>query len=132
MLEILASAAPAFFPVLSDGIRGVFARFTGNAGAAPQNTQEYIAVQQAETERLQALAALDAAGETYKWVNAVRSLQRPFAVFMVLGGYTATVVFSLTDNPETLDYLRVFAQSSVFYLFGDRTNWHSQRGGNGR
>ena len=129
MLDVLASAVPAFFPVLSDGLRGFFARATDNAGAAPQNAEEYIRVLEAETARLQALAEMERTGETFKWVNAIRALQRPFAVVAVLGAYTSVVVFGTETNPEAVDYLRVFAQSAVFYLFGDRTNWHSQRSG---
>lgn len=124
MIEVAATAAAAFIPVISDGVRGVFARLTGGAGARPQNVEEAIALQDADTARLTALAALDSAGETYKWVNAVRALQRPFAVALVLGSYVGAR-FTLDVMP---DDLTAYASAVTFYLFGERMNFHAKRG----
>lgn len=124
MLEVAATAAAAFIPVISDGVRGVFARFTGGAGARPQNVEEAIALQDADTARLAALAALDQSGETYRWVNAVRALQRPVAVLLVLGSYVGAR-FTLDTMP---DDLTSFASAVTFYLFGERMNFHAKRG----
>lgn len=123
MIEILATAGAALIPVLSDGVRGVFARFTGGAGAQPQNVEERLALYEADTRRLEALARLDSVGETFKWVNAVRALQRPFAVGVVLSAYVGAR-FTLDTMP---DDLTAYASTVTFYLFGDRANYHAKR-----
>jgi hypothetical protein len=123
MIEILATAGAALLPVLSDGIRGIFTRVTGGAGALPTNVEEVVSLQEADTRRLEALARLDTYGETYKWVNAVRALQRPVVVAAVMATYVG-VRFSLDVMPEDLT---AYASAITFYLFGDRANYHAQR-----
>lgn len=113
----LISAGTAFIPVLSDGLRGVFARFTGGAGAEPQNAQERISMMAADTERLQALAALDNVGETYKWVNAVRGLVRPLTALGLIATYAGVVAISGAADQTLAD----FAMMAGFYYFGERT-----------
>ena len=54
---ILGLILPALMPAVMDGVRGIFAKFTGGAGGTPQNMQERIQLIQAETEKLKALAA---------------------------------------------------------------------------
>jgi hypothetical protein len=50
---------PALLPALTDGVRGIFAKFTKGAGGNPVNVAERIQLMQAETARLQALAEID-------------------------------------------------------------------------
>lgn len=124
---ILETLLPALLPVATDGIRGVFNRFTGGAGAKPANTQEVIALMQAETERLEALAEIDAAASNvHAWVNDVRALQRPVAAGLIIGGYVLAT--AIGSEATTIDTLASYAQMVTFYLFGDRTYMYMKKG----
>ena len=73
----------------------------------------------AEVERLKVLAQLDSGGETYRWVEAIRKLQRPLIAMVVLiawalaaiGGYGGQVALDITTQ---------LAQIVFSYLFGER------------
>lgn len=123
MIEILATASAALLPVATDGIRAVINRVTGGAGANPANVAERIELQNADTERLRALAALDQTGDTFKWVNAVKALQRPIAVGVILATYAGSKAAGVEIGPD----LSQFTQAVVFYLFGERTNMYARR-----
>lgn len=127
MLEmLLTSAVPALLPAIGDGVRGAFAKLTGSAGAKPQNVQETIQLMQADTDRLETIAAMDKAEGVHKWVADVRALQRPVAVAAVLAGYAYALA---AGSPEALASWGDLARMAVFYLFGDRTLHHLKRGG---
>lgn len=111
------NAGTALLPVVSDGLRGIFARITGGAGAEPQNIDERVRVMEADTERLRALAELDSIGDTYRWVNAVRGLVRPLTAFGLVSAYGITAAFFGNPDPTLAD----FAQMAAFYYFGERT-----------
>lgn len=117
---VLVTVLPALLPALIDGVRGLLGRLTGGAGAKPQNVQEVIALMQADTARLQALAQLDSpAGPISGWVADWRALQRPVACLLVIGAYVVAVFNTLPA--ETIATLGVYAQMVTFYLFGDRS-----------
>lgn len=117
---------PALLPALGDGIRGLFNKFTGNAGAKPANVGEVIQLMQADTDRLKAIADMEKGGDTYMWVEAVRKLQRPVAVALIISAYVAAALFS--DNQAMIDGLSVYAQMVTFYLFGDRSYAYLKKG----
>lgn len=120
MSGVLVTVLPALLPALIDGVRGLIARITGGAGAKPQNVNEVIALMQADTARLQALAALDAPGANVSlWVADVRAMQRPLACLAVIVAYVFAVFNSLPQ--DTIAGLGVYAQMVTFYLFGDRS-----------
>lgn len=125
MLDLLTTVIPALLPVVSDGARAVVNRVTGGAGAQPSNVDEVIRLNESEVNRLQALAAIDSVGDTYKWVNAVRALQRPGVTAVVLGAFGAAVA---TGSVEIQDQIQPYVQAVTFYLFGDRTYSHFRRG----
>lgn len=117
---VLVTVLPALLPALIDGVRGLLSRLTGGAGAKPQNVSEVIALMQADTARLAALAQLDAPGANVSpWVADVRAMQRPVACLAVIAAYVFAV-FN-TVPPDTLAGLGVYAQMVTFYLFGDRS-----------
>ena len=90
---------PALVPALTDGVRGLFAKFTGGAGGQPQNMQERIALIQAETEKLKALAALDMpTGEPSKWIIDLRSSFRYIIISIIL---IATIVIVYSPSVQT-------------------------------
>lgn len=122
---ILETLIPALFPALADGVRGVFAKLTGNRGALPMNVDETVKLMQADIARLEALAKLDApAANVSAWVSNIRALQRPIAVLLVLAAYMGTVYYANTGHavPDTvLAGVMTYAQLVTFYLFGDRS-----------
>lgn len=121
---ILTTVAPALLPAVADGARGLFNRLTGGAGAKPANVEETVTLMQAETERMHALAQLDAVGEVSQWVNNVRALQRPTAALLIVSGYVGAVAVSAPEG--VLLELGAYAQMVTFYLFGDRTYMYLQ------
>lgn len=54
---------PALLPALGDGVRALFQKFTGGAGAKPANVGEVIQLMQADTDRLKAIAAMEQGGQ---------------------------------------------------------------------
>lgn len=117
---LLTTLVPALVPAVSDGIRGLIGKFTGGAGAMPQNIDEVIKLMSAETEKLKALAALDTpTGSISIWVANIRALQRPFAVAAVVLVWGACA-FTKVDA-YAVDVVNNLASAVIFYLFGDRT-----------
>ena len=127
-LEILLTTlVPALAPALVDGVRGIIARLTGGAGAQPTSVAEVIQLMQAEVEKLKVVAQLDSGGETYKWVEAIRKLQRPVVAAGVLGAYIATTVFMFGDD-FSRDQTRQLASIVFSYLFGERALLYAKQG----
>lgn len=120
----ILNAGTALIPVVSDGLRGIFARITGGAGAEPQNIEERVQIMEADTARLQALAQLDSVGDTYQWVNAIRGLVRPLTAFGLVSAYGITAAFFGNADPT----LAGFAQMAAFYYFGERTTAYARNG----
>ena len=110
---------PSLIPVAVDGVRGLINKFTGGAGAKPSNPDDVVKLMEAETKRLQALANLEGAGQTYKWVEAVRKLQRPFYGLAALIMYMWAI--SSDVDAATVTEISQWVQMFGFYLFGDRT-----------
>ena len=123
----LEALIPALLPAATDGVRALFNKFTGGAGAAPANVEEVVTLMQAETDRLQALAQIDsAASNVHAWVNDVRALQRPVAAAMIIGGYLAS--FWLATDQGITENHGTYAQMVTFYLFGDRSYMYMRKG----
>ena len=115
-LEVLI---PSLIPVAVDGVRGLINKLTGGAGAKPSNPADVVKLMEAETKRLQALANLEGTGQTYKWVEAVRKLQRPFYGLASLVMYMWAI--SSDVDAATTAEISQWVQMFGFYLFGDRT-----------
>lgn len=104
------SILAALLPAASDGVKTVFQHFFGDA--KPKSVDDLIKLKDSDTQRLNALAQLDKpTGQVHTWVNDVRSMQRPVAVVIVLGGFVA--------HPDSQLWSSL-ASSAFFYLFGDR------------
>lgn len=117
---ILETVVPALLPAAADGVRAIFNKLTGGAGAKPANVDEVVTLMEAETDRLKALAAIDsAAGNVSAWVNNLRALQRPVAVVMIISGYLGSI--ALSSDAAVIDNLAQYASMVTFYLFGDRS-----------
>lgn len=127
MLPLIATTLiPGLMPAVIDGCRSFFSWITGGK-TPPLTPEQQIAINNADIERLKALAALDQAGDVHKWVNDVRALQRPTAVVIIL--FTWIGSYAVPDVPEQVRVLTAqLASSVVFYLFGDRTYTYLKRG----
>lgn len=111
---------PALIPALTDGVRGIFAKFTGGAGGTPQNITERIQLMQAETSRLQALAEIDKpVGEPDKWVTNLRTSFRYVAIILI---WVATVAAVFTPTiPEGITLIMLdLSGACMSFVIGER------------
>jgi hypothetical protein len=111
---------PALIPALTDGVRGIFAKFTGGAGGTPQNVTERIQLMQAETGRLQALAEIDKpVGEPDKWVTNLRSSFRYIAIIVI---WLATIGAVFTPTvPEAITLIMLdLSGACMSFVIGER------------
>jgi hypothetical protein len=111
---------PALLPALTDGVRGIFAKFTGGAGGTPQNVTERIQLMQAESSRLQALAEIDKPiGEPDKWVTNLRSSFRYVAIILI---WLATIGAVFTPTvPEGITLILLdFSGACMSFVIGER------------
>lgn len=122
---ILESLIPALLPVATDGIRGLFNRLTGGAGAKPANVEEVVTLMEAETKRLEALAKIDHAEGVSQWVSNVRAMQRPVASLLIISAYIGTIAYNA--DVEVINNIGTYAQMVTFYLFGDRTYMYMKK-----
>lgn len=119
-MNILSLLFPAIVPALTDGVRGIFAKFTGGAGGTPQNVNERIQLMEAETKRLQALAEIDKpAGEPSRWVTDVRAVFR-YAAIMII--WLATIVAVFDQNiPEAITLMLLdLSGACMSFVIGER------------
>lgn len=121
MIEtVLALVLPALVPVAADAVRGVVAKFTGNAGVQPQNVEEAIRFMDADTARLKALAELDRpSGEISPWVADLRASFR----YIAAGVFILAAVASLFAPSMPEEYVKMVwsgAGSVWSFIFGDR------------
>lgn len=117
---LLTVLLPALIPALTDGARGLIGKFTGGAGARPQNIGERVQLMQAETERLRALAELDKPiGEPSKWVIDARAIFR-YAAVAVIWAVTAACIFTPGISPEFTFVMLDLAGGSMSFIIGER------------
>ena len=120
MTSILSLVVPALIPALADGIRGVFGRITGGAGARPQNVEEQIKLMAAENERLKALAELDKPAENISpWVADLRASFRYIAAGVIIIGAVSTLYMPKPDE-ALFEAIWNLAGSVFSFMFGDR------------
>ena len=123
---IIETLLAAFLPVVSDGARGLFNKFTGGAGAKPANVEEVVTLMDAETKRLESLAKLDNAEGVSQWVSNIRALQRPVISLCIITAYVGVV--AANADAEIIEGVSGYAQMVTFYLFGDRTYMYMKKG----
>lgn len=110
---------PALVPALADGLRGLFARFTQGKGAQPQTVAESIQLMQAQTERVKALAEIDALSpNASRWVADLRGAFRYCAV----GGILLTTMIAVLVNaePGSVAVLLELSGASMSFIIGER------------
>lgn len=120
MASVLSLVIPALIPALADGIRGVFGRLTGGAGAKPQNVEEQIKLMTAENERLKALAELDKPAENISpWVADLRASFRYIAAGVIILAAVSTLYTPKMDV-ALFEAIWNLAGSVFSFMFGDR------------
>ena len=120
MNSILSLIFPAVIPVLADGVRGIFAKFSGGAGGTPQNVDERIKLMEAETARLQALAEIDKpSGEPSRWVTNFRASFRYVAILLI---WIATIVavFDASLSQNIVLMLLDLSGACMSFVIGER------------
>lgn len=119
MIAILGMLLPALLPMVTDGFRGLFARFSGGAGGVPQNMTERIQLMEAETKKLMALADLDRpVGDVSRWVADLRGSFRYLAI-LIIWVVTAIAVFSGVSEQYVLILLDLTGMCMSFVI-GER------------
>ena len=119
MGSILSLVVPALIPAVADGLRGLFSKLTGGAGAKPQNVEEQIKLMAAENERLKAVAELDRPSENISpWVADLRASFRYIAGCLII----LAAISSLYIRVDLFlqDAVWNLAGSVFAFLFGDR------------
>ncbi len=121
---IVATLIPALIPSVIDAIKSLFGKLTGIDPAAPKSVAEVIQLMTADTEKLKALALLDApVGQPSQWVVDLRASFRYIAVGFVI---LSTVIFNFVPdryyNAQTDAFMRQICGSAVFFILGDRVN----------
>jgi len=100
-----------FGPSLVRAVEGLYQRYIAPDTIKASSVTEQIQVITAETEKLRVITQADIGGETYKWVEAIRKLQRPVVVFATLSAFLY--------NPAEISVSAIF-QTVMWYLFGER------------
>lgn len=125
MLELLLTTVlPALLPAAVDGVRGIFTKMTGGAGAQPANVREVIELGRLEIDKLRALADLDRpASNISQWVADLRAAARYIGVGIILLVWLAVVVLDaagLHVSEELATTTSQMAKAAFFFLYGDR------------
>lgn len=120
MSFILTTILPLIAPVFADGIRGIFAKFTGGAGGQPQNVNERIMLMNADTERVKALAAVDTPfGQPSQWIVDIRAIFR-YAAITLIWLVTAITIFS-PDVSESIKFMLLdVSGATMSFVIGER------------
>ena len=105
----------AGIPTLNYVITRIADYFTG--GPTPRNAQEAIELKKVDISQMEALAKLDNADGAPSLVVAIRALQRPFAVLVILSMWSVYVYKTGISSQDMMN----LASAAVFYLFGQRT-----------
>lgn len=115
----LSLILPAFIPTIADSVRAVVGKFTGAAGAQPQNVDEAIRLMEAQTARVQALAELDKMPDgASKWVINLRGSYR-YIVVSIVELVTLVAVFSGVDSVVMVALLDL-AGACMVLIIGER------------
>ena len=120
---IVETLIGALVPVAAESIKQLIVRWTG--GVRPASVDEQIRLMKAESDRLQALAALDQPGGTpSQWVIDLRASARYVGALSVIAVGIGSLYVS--ELPELVRITALEAANIAFgFLFGSRlaANW---------
>lgn len=117
-LTILA----ALGPLAVDLGKSLIGRFIQKDDYKPVNITEYTKIRELDLESFKAMNDAGGTNVSYPWVEAVVRLMRPAVGVMVLGTWAYLKLNNVSS--ESVDN---FASAVGFYLFGDRTLFHSRK-----
>lgn len=118
-MSLMTILAPALVPALADGVRSLIGKFTGGAGAQPQNVAEAIQLMEAQTKRVQALAELDKLPDgASRWVVDLRGAFRYVVCGGVLAGAVGGVLLGV-DQAASLVLLDL-GGACMSFIIGER------------
>jgi len=117
-LTILA----ALGPLAVDLGKSLIGRFIQTDGYKPVNVEEYVRMKELDLKLFTAMNEAGGANPSYPWVEAAVRLMRPAVALIVLGTWAT---LKLAGQPS--DAVDNFAAAVGFYLFGDRTLFHSRK-----
>lgn len=120
---IVETLVGALVPVAAESIKQLIVRWTG--GVRATSVDEQIRLMKAESDRLQALAALDQPGGTpSQWVIDLRASARYIGALSVIAVGIGSLY--VADLPELVRITALEAANIAFgFLFGSRiaANW---------
>ncbi|HEX7890290.1 MAG TPA: hypothetical protein VF522_13095 [Ramlibacter sp.] len=104
----------ALLPLVMEGGKYAVQKWLAPESVKPGTFLEFLQLRQLELDQFKAMQGGD--GESYRWVAAVRQLQRPAVVVGVVGTWCVQAAAG-----EVSPMVANMASSVSFYLFGDRT-----------
>ena len=115
------SLAALAAPVVVDLAKTAINRWIAPDQLKPTTVAEYIQMKTMDLELFKVMNG-DNGNETYKWVEAIVRLQRPFIATIALGvwAYSHTAGTPSTEIDE-------FARAVGFYLFADRSLFYIKK-----
>lgn len=113
-------------PVLTEAGKAAVNRWITPDQFKPSNIGEYVSLREADLKLFQAINGAGGNGLTYQWVEAIKQLQRPFVVAVVLSTWAVGHSFGVFEA-GALQMVDNFASSVGFYLFADRTLFYVQQ-----
>ena len=112
----------ALGPLAVDLGKSLIGRFIQKDDYKPVNITEYTKIRELDLESFKAMNDAGGANVSYPWVEAIVRLMRPAVGIMVLGTWAYLKLNNVSS--ESVDN---FASAVGFYLFGDRTLFHSRK-----
>lgn len=110
-------------PLLTDAGKAAIQRWIAPNNVKPITVTEHVAMRTADIELFKALNDAGGTNQSYKWVEAVIRLQRPFVVSSVLIAWSVAHLSGSVDT-EAVDNM---AAAIGFYLFADRTLFYAKK-----
>lgn len=104
----------ALLPVVIEGGKYAVQKWLAPESVKPGTFAEFLQLRAQDLEMFRAMQGGE--GDSYRWVGAVRQLQRPLFAGAVLGTWC---VQAATGEPSAT--VANMAGAVGFYLFGDRT-----------
>lgn len=111
------TALTALLPLGLEAGRAAIQRWIAPDRVKPADFGQLLELKRLELDQWTAMQG--GSGQSYPWVEAVRQLQRPAMVVVVLGAWTFQAA-----TGEVNDTVGNMAAAVGFYLFGDRTLFH--------
>lgn len=113
-------------PLVMEAGKAAINRWIAPDQIKPTTVEDYEKIKETDLKMYQAITQADSGGETYKWVEAIRKMQRPFVVVVVLSAW-AYCHATGTAGAEIDNMASVIG----FYLFGERTMFYMGKSGRG-